>query len=285
MLPQSVKRPLFRCLPLAMVWAGVMIYSKKDKRNRSLIDGCSNRFNHSGRWSVNDAAKMYDLQKVDLTWARVRQRLLEIQRLLGESEELLQLRSRVAQTETDLHDWRGKQQDAELESRSLAERIESAEKQLMSGAIHNPKELEALQASVDSMRRHRTQVDDHAVEAMVAADGLAGQLEELQQSLTRLEGTWSSGQTGLREEETKMKQNYVILKRKREALAAEMQPALLDRYEQMRKRRGGVAVAPVHNGVCGACHVDLPTGVISALQSNRDELVMCTSCGRYLFLA
>ncbi len=234
---------------------------------------------------MNDAARMYELQKVDLTWAKVRQRLLEIQKLLGESEELVQLRSRVAHTESELHDWRGKQRDAELESRSLGERADGAEKQLMSGAIQNHKELEALQANVESMRRHRTQIDDSAVEAMAAVEGLTGQLEGMRQSLAQLEESWLSGQTGLREEEAKMKQNYVLLKRKREALAGELQPGLLDRYEQMRRRRGGVAVAPVRNGECGACHVDVPTGVLSALQSSRDELVVCTSCGRYLFLA
>ena len=53
----------------------------------------------------------------------------------------------------------------------------------------------------------------------------------------------------------------------------------------MRRRRGGIAVARVVNGDCEACHVQMPTGVISALQSNRDELVVCTSCGRYLFQA
>ncbi len=235
---------------------------------------------------MGDAAKqMYELQKVDLTWAKVRQRLLEIQKLLGESEELRQVRARLSETESELHAWRGKQHDAELESRSLAERIQSAEAQLMSGTIHSPKELEALQANVDSMRRHRAQLEDSAVEAMLLADGLDAQLDELRQSQVKLEEEWSSGQADLREQETKMKQNYVLLKRKRDALAAEMSPDLLNRYEQMRRRRGGVAVARVLNGDCEACHVQMPTGVISALHSNRDELVVCTSCGRYLFLA
>jgi len=235
---------------------------------------------------VGDAAKeMYELQKVDLTWAKVRQRLLEIQKLLGESEELRQVRARVSETESELQSWRGKQKDAEFESRSLAERIQSADEQLMSGAIHNPKELEALQSNVDSMRRHRAQLEDSAVEAMLLADGLDAQLDELRQSLEKLEKEWASGQTDLRVQETKMKQNYVLLKRKREALAADMSPDTLNRYEQMRRRRGGVAVARVVNGDCEACHVQMPTGVISALQSNRDELVVCTSCGRYLFQA
>ncbi len=213
----------------------------------------------------------------------MRQRLLEIQKLLGETEQLRQVRP-LSETESELQSWRGKQKDAEFESRSLAERIQSADEQLMGGTIHNPKEPEALQANVDSMR-HRAQLEDSAVEAMLLADGLDAQLDELRQSLEKLEKEWASGQTDLRVQETKMKQNYVLLKRKREALAADMSPDTLNRYEQMRRRRGGVAVARVVNGDCEACHVQMPTGVISALQSNRDELVVCTSCGRYLFQA
>lgn len=231
---------------------------------------------------MNDAAKMYELQKVDVTWAKVRRRLMEVRKLLGESEELKQARELAESTESELHEWQAKQQDAELESRSLAGRIEAADDQLMSGEIHIPKELEALQASADALRRQRAHVEDNAVEAMMNVDELKGQVEELRSSVESLEAEWKSGQEHLLAEEAKLKQNYVLLKRKRESLAAQMPPDLLEKYESMRKRRGGVAVAPVRDGECGVCHVSLPTGVISALRSDRDELVLCTSCGRYL---
>lgn len=233
---------------------------------------------------MGDAAKMYELQKVDLAWAKVRRRLLDIQKLLGESQELREARLQASQTEEELQSWQTKQQDAELESRSLAARIETADKQLMSGEIHIPKELEALQASVESLRRHRASVDDAAVEAMMAVDELKAQADEQRSKVTAMEAEWKSSQETLRAEEARMKQNYVLLKRKREDLAAEMSPGTLEKYEYMRKRRAGVAVAPVNENECGVCHVTLPTGVISALQSNRDEMVLCTSCGRYLFL-
>lgn len=233
---------------------------------------------------MDQAAKMYELQKVDLTWAKVRRRLLDIQKLLGESEELRQTRKELEETEAELHSWQARQQDAELESRSLAGRIETSEKQLMSGEIHIPKELEALQSSVESLRRQRAHVDDTAVEAMMASDELKVKAEALRESVDSLEEEWTSGQEDLRAEEAKMKQNYVLLRKKRESLAAAMPPALLDKYEDMRKRRSGVAVAPVSDRECGVCHVSLPTGVISALRGNRDELVLCTSCGRYLYL-
>ncbi len=234
---------------------------------------------------MDEAAKMYELQKVDLTWNKVRRRLLDIQKALGESEELRAARAQADQTETELHEWQAKQQDAELESRTLAERIAETDKQLMSGEIHVPKELEALQASADALRRQRSNVEDAAVEAMERVDELKVQAEEQRSTVSELEEEWASSQGDLRADEKKMKQNYVLLKRKRENLAASMPPGLLEKYEHMRKRRAGIAVAPVRDSECGVCHVSLPTGVVSALSSNRDELVLCTSCGRYLYLA
>jgi predicted nucleic acid-binding Zn-ribbon protein len=126
-------------------------------------------------------------------------------------------------------------------------------------------------------------VDDSAVEALLQADELAGQLDESQAALDRIEAEWNSEQASLRQQEVKLKQNYVLLKRKRDALANEMGPALLRQYDGMRKRRAGIAIAPVQNGVCGACHVQVPTGVISAVRGSGTNLVLCPSCGRYLY--
>lgn len=231
---------------------------------------------------MDDAAKMYELQKVDLTWAKVRGRLIEIQKQLGESAELKRARAKVEKSKKELTQRQTEQQDSELEARSLSERIKSTDEQLMSGAVTNPKELEALQASAESMRRHLAQVEDAAVTAMLQADELRGAVEEQEQEVSKLDAEWKGSQETLHAQEKKMKQNYIMLKRKRESMAAAMSPGLVAKYEEMRKRRGGVAVAPVKDQECGACHVSLPTGVVSALQSNRDELVICTSCGRYL---
>ncbi len=82
---------------------------------------------------MDDATKMYELQRVDLAWEKVRRQLLTIQKLLGETEELKNARQQVTQTESEFHKWRGEQHDAELESRSLASRIKSTDERMMSG--------------------------------------------------------------------------------------------------------------------------------------------------------
>jgi uncharacterized protein len=230
---------------------------------------------------MNDAARMYEIQKVDLVWDKTRRRLLQIQDLLGETEALKNARQQAASTSAEMEEWRTKQKEAEHESRSLGERIQSTEANLMSGTVRNPKELESLQASLEALIRHRTAVDDSAVEALLHADELVDRLAGEQEAQEKLESEWSSGQKELLEEQAKLKQHDTLLKQRRETLIAEMGSELFNLYEHMRKRKNGVAISPVQQESCGTCHVRLPTGVISTLR-NGTALAVCPSCGRYL---
>lgn len=233
---------------------------------------------------MDDAVKMYELQRVDLTWIKVARRLQQLQQLLGESDELRMARQQVAQTQTELQDRHAKQKNAELEDKSLAERIKATEERLMSGAVRNPKELEALQQSLEALRRHREMVEEEGVNAMTQAEALAAKLGIDQSALDSIENGWNGNQTELRVEETKLKHNGLLLKRKREQLTSAMNETLRDRYETMRKRKAGVAISAVQNGTCNACHVTLPTGTVNSLRG-ATSLVICPSCGRYLVAA
>ncbi len=231
---------------------------------------------------VATAAELYELQSTDTMWLKVRRRLLQIQEQLGENEELQTARGKVADAEAQLHQWHGQQKDADLELQTLQERIADTNERLMSGRVTNPKELESLQASVESLSRHASDVEDKGVEALLEIETLTEQLAADQVKLSEIETAWKAGQADLLEEEKKMKRNYLILKKRRESIAQAMDADSLAEYERLRKRKGGVAVTKVAGENCEACGVKLPTGVISAALSQQ-SLVICTSCGRILF--
>lgn len=227
-------------------------------------------------------ADLYQLQQIDLMWEKVRRRLIQIRQARGESEEVLAARAAVTEAEETLRDWQGKETDAELESQTLKKRITDGERRLMSGKVKNPKELEALQASVASLKKQRAATDDKAFDALNKVDEWQAILAERQATLTRLETAWADKQQALDADELKMKRNYAILKKQRETLAAALDAGALQSYERLRKRKGGVAVTKINNGNCGACNVRLPTGVISAARQD-DRQVTCPSCGRILY--
>lgn len=228
-----------------------------------------------------DTARLLELQKIDSTWEKSRRRLLAIQKAVAEPESIVALRSHAAESEAQVHGWQAKQKNAELESQSLRARIHASEKTLMSGSVRNPKELEALQASIDSMRRRQANVDEEGLLALLEVEQGSAALGKEKEELESAERGWKVRHAELLSEEAKLKRQGVQLRAQRSAVTAAMPAGEVAIYEDLRKRKGGVAVAGFENGLCGACQVRLPTGVVSAARGGR-ELVYCPSCGRIL---
>ena len=67
------------------------------------------------------------------------------------------------------------------------------------------------------------------------------------------------------------------------SLRALIPTAILTHHDRM-KARGKMSVAPVRNGVCGACHLSIPRGHVIRLR-DPDELNVCDSCGAFIYLS
>ncbi len=230
-----------------------------------------------------EMTKLYELQKIDTMSLKVRRRLTQLQALLVESDEVKAVRGKVSDLTAQHHEWHAKQKAAELELQSISTRIEEANQLLMGGQVRNPKELEALQASIEALQRQRNSVETASVEALYKAEELAGQLSDSGAKKTVVEESWQRNQSQVIEEDTKLKRAFMQLKKQREQTAAAISATLLQQYEQMRQRKGGIAVATVENETCSACHVQLPTGILSTLRSPHVNQVICPTCGRILY--
>jgi predicted nucleic acid-binding Zn-ribbon protein len=230
-----------------------------------------------------DTGKLFELQKLDLNLEKARRKLVQLKQALGDSDELASARKTVADTEAELHRWHAAQKNAELESQALAQQIDAKDKDLMSGRVSSPKELEALQANVEALRRQRSTVEDSGVDALLHVETLNQQLATAQVSLRQIEDKWNGSQAELLQEDAKYKRIYAQLKQHRDRLAQSLPPADLKYYEDLRTRKAGIAISPLQNGQCGVCHILVPTGVVSAARSRKNEAVTCPSCGRVLF--
>ncbi len=230
-----------------------------------------------------NAAKLYELQKIDTTWEKVRRRLVQIRALLVESDELKAARQQLTTLDAEQQQWHAQQRNAELETQTLRERFQVTEQRLMSGQVTNPKELASLQSSLEALRRQQDQVETTGVEALLKVEELNNAVEQQRKIVQTVEQKWSASQAELVNEETKFKRAFVQCKTQREKLAAELGAPLLKRYEDLRQRKAGVAVAAIEREMCSACHVRVPTGVVSAARSQAGDFVICPSCGRILY--
>src|SRR5207237_1182931 len=69
----------------------------------------------------------------------------------------------------------------------------------------------------------------------------------------------------------------------REKSAAALPPQLLNLYESLRKKLGGVGAARLEAGACGGCHMRLPATELDAIKHQAPEVIVrCDQCGRIL---
>jgi predicted nucleic acid-binding Zn-ribbon protein len=224
---------------------------------------------------------LHTLQTIELDLEAKARRLHEIQAALGETEALRAARAALEQAEAELRRWQSRQRELELEVRALEQRIASSEQELISGRVRNPKELEGMEANVQSLHHRRQTLEDELLEAMVSVDEHAIRHGEARAAYEQAEGLWRKAQAQLQAEQKGLQQELARLRAERENLIGQLDRGALAEYERLRHRRGGYAVSEVRRGACQVCGVTLPTSLAQAARQ-AEGLVYCGSCGRIL---
>lgn len=230
---------------------------------------------------MTDIARLYELQRIDTNAEKANRHLQQLKKALAEPAILQQARATAEASAQLLAEWTRKQHDLELEGQGLAERIAATDARLMGGSVRNPKELEDLEKSVTAMRRQLASVEEAGVEALLQVDEASKQQSKDAEALAGLEKQWDAKVEELRADENRTKRIVLQLRANRSKLTESVPASDLRIYEDLRKRRAGVAVATIVNGQCSACNVKVPTGVASAAR-NLSTVTYCTSCGRIL---
>ena len=211
--------------------------------------------------------------------------------------ETLPLRSDLARVEDDVRavddqltdaqrrrDELGRsQQRLEDEIASLTERANQAEKQLYSGSVTNPRELQALQDDVASIRRRIGQLEDDELEIMELVEPVDAERAQLTGERERLDAEGARLRTALSETESELAAELAVVQAERDTAAAGVPVELWPEYDKLRARLGGVGIARLVGSTCQGCHLALPAVEVDRIRKlPLDEAVHCEECGRLL---
>jgi len=234
-------------------------------------------------WAKMSTVKqLYQLQEVDLEVESTEQSLSRIASQLGQSQAVVETRSKLVLEQQRLEELSRQQHSVEWEIDDLTNKLTGTEEELFSGRIRIPKELANLQHEIDGLKARRDQLEDRALETMDQVEFATGGVATLNSDLKALETEWQSQQQQLSAQLEQLKTVLSDLEHKRQLLAAEIDPQAVEVYQELKERKG-TGVAKVEQGICRGCRISLP---ITELQQTRSgNLVRCSSCGRILFLA
>lgn len=146
-----------------------------------------------------------------------------------------------------------------------------------------PREAEALMHELATVAERRNALDDQELAYLEEQSQLADVVAALDAALPEVEQGASAAATTLRVAEAETDGELAAVKAPRAELAARLDAAALDRYERLRTRFAGVAVARLDVTRCTGCNLDLSTAEVNDVRSvAAGEFADCPNCGRLL---
>lgn len=201
----------------------------------------------------------------------------------GVMAELARLEQRAAGIDTTRQELAKGQQRLEDEITSLQDKATQHDKTLYGGTIGNPRELQALQDEIASLKRRISQLEDKELELMEQIEPLDADLAQLGGERAALDERAEALRAQIAEDEVAIDDELATARAERSALADSVEPALLTEYEQLRSHLGGIAIARLVGGSCGGCHLALSAVEVDRIKKLPvEELVHCEECGRLL---
>jgi uncharacterized protein len=146
-----------------------------------------------------------------------------------------------------------------------------------------PREAEALMHELDTLAQRRDALDDEELAYLEEQSALADELAALDGRLPDLRSRAESARAALAGAEAVVDSELADAGAARDAVAARLEAGLLSRYERLRERLGGVAVARLEGTRCGGCHLDLSTAEVAEVRAaGPGQFADCPQCGRLL---
>jgi predicted nucleic acid-binding Zn-ribbon protein len=228
------------------------------------------------------AAALFQLQQIDLELERFAAEHQSITQSLQGNVQVQKLRIEQRTAQQQLQAALQAQKEAEWALEDLTRRLDVQEQRLYSGAVTNPKELNAVQQEVQNLRGQRSRQEDTTLEVMDAAESLQENATRKTKALKQAEIAWTQESAALVLRRDQLEVRTRVTQEKRDQLAARIDAAILNRYDTMRRSKQGRAVSKVEQNSCQWCRVILTPSELQHVRVSS-ELQTCTNCGRILY--
>ena len=152
------------------------------------------------------------------------------------------------------------------------------------GEIKTPREYAALSREIDIAKKTNDSQQEQLKQLAGAAVEMRKVLETSADVLSEKEMAAQDELGALSRREAEFAGRLRDLDARRAEAAKKVDPALLARYENIKKRRAGVAVCPVIGNTCRGCNRNIPPQ-LSIVLRRADSLEACPNCHRIIYSA
>lgn len=198
--------------------------------------------------------------------------------------EAMQLRPKLQEAIAARDELVAKQDALEAEVKATEKRIGEINNRLYDGAAKiGPNDALAMSQEVRHLKERQSNFEDQELEIMEQLEPVEAEVAPLQQQAEGLAAKSQQAMADIAAGQAQIDAEIVGLRAMRDSVTPGVPAALLAEYEQLRKRLGGVAVAPLNGNSCGGCHISMSATEIAAIRSAPEsQLIHCEECDRLL---
>ena len=227
---------------------------------------------------------LLELQRLDTTAGQLTHRRANLPErgTAAEAEAALAEHRRTASASTArAHELELAIDALERDGEALAAQRTRLEAQLRT--ITAPRQAEALMHELETIATRRDELDDQELAHLDEQSELADVLAGLAAAQPAVESAATESSAALSGAAAAIDDELAAIAASRDSVIAHLDAGVIERYERLRSRLGGVAVARLEGSRCGGCHLDLSTTELEEVRGvGTGQLTDCPQCGRML---
>jgi predicted nucleic acid-binding Zn-ribbon protein len=225
---------------------------------------------------------LIELQGVDLKIAgleseaaRLPRQIEAIQAALSEARKLVEtVKTKLDSTKKELRTREKDLEVANVKRQKLEARLYE---------VKTNKEYSAVLLEIEEAKQEKAKTEEDILTLMEMQERLGVEIKDAEQRFRSREEQARQDEGVVRQKLAAVEQELEGLRTQRRARATDLPAALLVSYDRISKARGGVAIAAVTSAaVCGGCRVSIRPQAMQELRG-ATGLMVCESCGRYLY--
>jgi predicted nucleic acid-binding Zn-ribbon protein len=228
-----------------------------------------------------DLERLIALQRLDTTADAARRKLADepehekmlATRLEDATERVATAKERLAENQSAR---RAIEKDVALHQGRLSKFRETAM------AVKTNVEYHAVQKEIAFAQGEIKSLEDKVLERMLEADELTTALKKAEADLAAEQKAADAGRRAMTTEHAELQASVDRIAAERATLVGALDKSVFAMFEQVARKRNGIAVAEARQGVCTICHVRLRPQVFNTIRRN-DSILQCDHCNRIMF--
>ncbi len=222
-----------------------------------------------------------DLQAIDLDARKIGERMA------AGYGELDQKKAAIVENSKAIEEYKeqlvlGEKRRKELETLIEDEesRIKDRQTKLMN--IQTNREYQSILKEIEDTKQANKQRDEELILLLEQAEAIQKRIDDLIKQSEDGETQLLAETKKIETVSAKLEAQKKKIEKTRDAQAKKVNSKYLRRYEMLRERRNGLAMAGVTKGVCLGCNMNIPPQMFNELL-REDEMLSCPTCNRMMY--